>query len=214
MLLGQLQSLLSELYALDVSYDVHDFLVTDARIAAKLDEGGRQTDEKLLIAEGNEESAYISLYLGFELLERLEQNNPSHRLDAENLEDFWKVLEGISHFIYYAWNADLNKSVTLLEMELQAEVDKFVTTTLLLHRQGVPIPLGLHHRLFELPRFDARLDHPERIRYQDANHYAGKYCQQLLGRLSGGSISAEMKNELRRFYRFTQPAKIKHIEAG
>ena len=214
MLLGQLQSLLSDLYALDVSYDVHDFLVTDARVAEALDTGGRQVDEKLLIAEGDEDSAHVSLYLGLELLERLEQNDPSHRLDAENLADFWKALEGISHFVYYAWNADLNKPVTLLEMELQAEVDKFIATTLLLHRQGERCPVRLHHWLFELPKLDVQLNHPERIRYQDANHYAGKYCRQLVGRLSGGRIGAEMTNELRRFYRFTQPAKIKHIEAG
>lgn len=122
MLLGQLQSLLSDLYALEMPYDVNDFLITDERIAAALDAEGRSTEEKLLISEDEEESAGVSLYLQAELLERLQRNDPSQRLDGENLNDFWTALEGISHFVYYAWNADLDKSVTLLEMELQAEV--------------------------------------------------------------------------------------------
>ena len=37
MVLGQLQTLLTDLYALDVRYDVYDFLLTDARIAGVLD---------------------------------------------------------------------------------------------------------------------------------------------------------------------------------
>ena len=61
MVLGQLQSLLSDIYALEVSYDVYDFLITDARLADELDAGGRYVDEKLLIAE--EADARIGLSL-------------------------------------------------------------------------------------------------------------------------------------------------------
>ena len=68
------------------------------------------------------------MYLERELLERLDQNDPLTRLDRDNLADFWSALEGVSHFTYYAWNAARDKSVSLFELELQAEVDKFVTT--------------------------------------------------------------------------------------
>ena len=51
MVLTQLQAMLSELYALDVAYDVDDFLVTDGRFADALDVDGRRIDEKLLIVE-------------------------------------------------------------------------------------------------------------------------------------------------------------------
>ena len=126
-----------------MSYDVYDFLITDARLADELDAGGRCVDEKLLIAE-EADAASISLYLGQGLMERLRDNNPAYRLSADNLEDFWTALEGVSHFIYYAWNATAEKSVTLLEMELQAEVDKFIGTTLLLRQQGESPPPNLH----------------------------------------------------------------------
>ena len=119
-----------------------DFLITDEELARALDGGGRELDEKLLIAE-NDGEAEVSLYLGQSLLERLERSDPLTRLDSDNLEDFWTAFEGVSHFTYYAWNAQLEKPVTLLEMELQAEVDKYVATTLLLSRQGQRHPRGL-----------------------------------------------------------------------
>ena len=129
------QDLLSDLYALDLAYEVDDFVTTDTDLARVLDAGGRELDEKLLIAETDGE-ADVSLYLDPGVLERLALSDPLERLDADNIEDFWTAFEGVSHFTYYAWNAQREKRVTMLEMELQAEVDKYVATALLLLRQG------------------------------------------------------------------------------
>jgi hypothetical protein len=213
MSLRGLQNLLSEFYALDIDYEVDDFVTTDEQLARALDGGGRQIDEKLLIAE-NDGEAEVSLYLEQRLLERLERSDPLARLDSDNLEDFWTAFEGVSHFIYYAWNAQREKPVTLLEMELQAEVDKYVATTLLLSRQGQRCPRGLHHWLFELPRLDERLDGEELDRYRRANRYAGKYCRKLAPAIARDAAGETLKSELRRFYRFSQGSKIDHIECG
>jgi hypothetical protein len=206
------QDLISSLYALDLAYEVDDFVTTDTDLVRALDAGGRELDEKLLIAETDGE-ADVSLYLDPGVLERLAQSDPLEKLDADNLEDFWTAFEGVSHFTYYAWNAQLEKSVTLLEMELQAEVDKYVATTLLLARQGHRPPRGLHHWLFEMPRLDERLDGDERDRYRRANRYAGKYCRKLAPVIASGSAGDATRAELRRFYRLSQPSKIAHIEA-
>lgn len=212
MMLGELHTLLTDIYALEMSYDIYDFLTTDRKLASRLDENGRAVDEKLLIAEDLEDS-HVSLYLAEELLERLRRNNPVNRLNAGNLEDFWTVLEGISHFTYYAWNATREKSVTLLEMELQAEVDKFIGTALLLQRQGERPPRRLHHWLFDMAEFDRRLTHRELTRYKEANRYAGKYCRKLTKALPWGRAEVDLMQELRHFYRLPQPAKIERIEA-
>jgi hypothetical protein len=212
MRLGALQALLSELYALDLAYEVDDFLTTDAVLARALDAGGRELDEKLLIAE-TDGDAEVSLYVELGVLERLARSDPLERLDADNLEDFWTAFEGVSHFTYYAWNAQLEKPVTLLEMELQAEVDKYVATTLLLLRQGQRQPSRLHHWLFEMPRLDERLDGDELDRYRSANRYAGKYCRKLAPAIARGAADEATRSELRRFYRFSQASKIEHIEA-
>ena len=59
------------------------------------------------------------------------------RLNENNVADYWTALEGVSHFTYYAWNAARDKPVSLFELELQAEVDKFVTTGILLREHGL-----------------------------------------------------------------------------
>jgi hypothetical protein len=210
-MLAGLQKLLRDFYALDLLYEVDDFLTTDAGLASALDARGRRLDEKLLIAEQDGE-AEVSLYLAQGLLDRLARSDPLEKLDADNLEDFWTAFEGVSHFTYYAWNAQLEKPVTLLEMELQAEVDKYVATALLLARQGRGRARELHRWLFDMPRLDERLDGEELDRYRQANRYAGKYCRKLEPALAAADET--VRAELRRFYRLSQASKIEHIEQG
>jgi hypothetical protein len=211
-LLSKLQALLHEVYALDVGYEVDDFVTTDADFVHALDSTGRPINEKLLIAEADGE-AEVALYLERELLERLERHDPLTRLDADNLADFWSAFEGVSHFTYYAWNAELEKSVTLFELELQAEVDKFVATLVLLRRQDGLAPRGLHGWLFEQTTFDPRLEGAELERYRLANRYAGKYCRHLETALMRGSDEEGVQRELRHFYRLSQTSKLAHIDA-
>jgi len=210
MLLGKLEAMLHELYALDVGYAVNDFLITDEAMARSLDAGGRSVDEKLLIAEGDGE-ADVALYLDRELLERLDRHDPLTHLDADNLADFWAALEGVSHFTYYAWNAARDKNVSLFELELQAEVDKFVTTARLLREQTGRDPAGLHGWLFDSPTLANDLDAKERARYRRANRYAARYCQRLTADLA--SDEAACHRELRHFYRLSQVRKLAHIGA-
>lgn len=210
MLVGRLETMLSEFYALDLGYAVSDFLITDATLAYSLDASGRNVDEKLLIAEADGE-ADVALYLEDALLERLARHDPIARLDEANLADFWAALEGVSHFTYYAWNAARDKHVSLFELELQAEVDKFVTTGRLLREQTGREPEGLHTWLFDAPQLAAELEGPERERYRLANRYAAKYCRHLLA--SAASNEATAQRELRHFYRLTQTSKLAYIEA-
>jgi hypothetical protein len=213
MRLETLQTWLTDFYALELTYDVHDFLITDRRLASALDDGGRDSDEKLLIAE-NDGEAEVGLYIDEELMERLVLNDPIAKLNRENLADFWTAFEGVSHFTYYAFSASNDRSVTLLEMELQAEIDKFIGTAALLREQGEWPQAGLHHWLFSATHLDLELSVSERERYGRANHYAGKYCRKLWPRLSGESPSGDVKNELRRFYRLPRAAKIEHIDTA
>jgi hypothetical protein len=212
-LLDRLQSLLADIYDLEMSYDVYDFLVTDKAVADSLDADGRVVDEKLLIVEHGDH-ADVSLYLESSLVDRLTEHDPSRRLDTHNFADFLTVFEGVSHFAYYAWNAALDKPVRLLEMELQAEVDKFIATHLLLRRQGARAPSRLHRWLFDEPRYDHRLSAAELTRYRYANHYAGKYCLKLEPGIADGlRRGRRLLAELREFYRLSQPSKIRHIES-
>jgi hypothetical protein len=212
MFLGAMQECLTELYGLDLVYDINDFLVTDRVLADSLGGGERPVDEKLLIADKGDE-AHISLYLQRELVERLIENDPTTELNAGNLADFWTAFEGVSHFTYFVFKASADQSVTLLELELQAEVDKFVGTGLFLQRQGDAVPSGLHRWLFDVPRLDGELTAVEHERYERANHYAARYCRRIQGKLLGGAMGDAMRRELRHFYRLPRQEKIGLIDA-
>lgn len=221
MILRDLQSLLSQIYGIDQCHDVHDFLVTDAAMLEKLETSGsaRATEEKLLIQQCEDELGVL-LYLNRELLDRLMAEDPRLYLGQSNFADFCKVLEGISHFIYLAWNAAADKSVTLMEMELQAEVDKYIGARVLLQQQeSSPLEGSLFDRLFDDPAFDARLEPEELTRYRDASTYAGRYCLSLEKRFSRDvnstpNFGLDMIRELRAFYRLPQPGKVSHIQAA
>ena len=211
MLLGAMQECLTDFYGLDLAHDVNDFLVTDRVIAGALG-GAQRGDEELLISE-DDEGAGIALYLEQALLDRLRDNDPIVELNQQNLADFWTAFEGVSHFTYFVFKATDDQCVTLLELELQAEVDKFVATSLLLHGQGGRVPAGLHQWLFDLPCFAATLSAEEVVRYADANRYAARLCRRFLREVRERGWSEQARRDLQRFYRLPREEKIRYIEA-
>jgi len=214
-MLRNLQKLLARLYRIEPPADVRDYLITDARQAQALEgEGGRETEEKLLVAEG-EDALHLALYLDAELLERLASQDPFQRLGADNFEDFCKVVEGLSHFNYLTWNAQADRRVTLLELELQAEIDKYMgARTLATHQARPELEATLFGVLFESPRFHDTLSAAERERYAHAARFAGWYCRSLEARYACGLPGSAMLQELRAFYRLPQPAKLSHIHSA
>ena len=215
-LLRAIQGQLGRLYDVELQEDVSDFLVTDRRLFAALTAGapGRVSDEQLLVVE-NDGAVDLALYLDTEVLERLAAADPLENLSHANLSVFWTVLEGVSHFHYVAWNAGFDKPVTLLELEMQAEVDKYASTRLLLQGQpSATLGAPLLQRLFEDPTFDPQLDAEELGRYQAASTLAGRYCASLESRFPVALITPELLRELRTFYRLPQVAKIARIRAG
>ena len=166
MLVRQLQDMLATLYDVPVEHDVADFLITSAAQAAALQgrEQAPPTDEQLLIAEGDD-GVELGLYVDESVLQRLRLRCPLHELDERNLADYCTALEGVSHFHYYAWSAQLRREVSLLEMELQAEVDKYASALrLMLSQREGRFPADLFHRLFErthgfVPADEQRDDH-------------------------------------------------------
>jgi len=208
-----LQERLAALYQLEHGLAIEDFLVTDAATAGALTPPGARghLDERLLLHHDGDEVS-LTLYLDDALLARLRDRNPLDELGDDDLDDLWTAVEGISHFNYVVHNATARREVTLLELELQAEVDKFVSTVLLAREQGRrAVASRLHHLLFERMTLDRELGEEERERYRLANDYAGRFCRRIGARLH--DAGEEVMAELREFYRFSQRQKISHIHA-
>ena len=217
MLLKQLQDLIGNIYDVSIAHNVYDFLVTDRR---QLPAGTHPNpnEEELIVAqpdEGTPGELAMSLYLDPALLARLEQADPLERLHEGNVADYWTALEGVSHFLYLAWNAGHDKAVSLLELEMQAEVDKYVSSYWLLRRQFPErFPAELLRILFERTRIDPVLARGREDLYRHASRYAQKFCRRLDQSLrdARGVSEGEVLAELRRFYRLTNARKVAHIE--
>lgn len=212
-MLERLQQQLNDTYQADPGYDVRDFLITDERTARAISGASMlaNSSETLLVYEEGD-GISLSLYLERETLARLESTDPLNALQAEQLDDLCKVIEGLSHFNYVVWRAANDRNVSLLELELQAEIDKFVSTMqLALDQRDNELLNGLHGRLFDNVRFHRELDQQQLERYRAANEYAARFCRGLRERLLCGDDNALA--ELRRFYRLPLQDKISHIHS-
>lgn len=211
MIARRLQMLIEAVYDLEPGCAVNDFLVTDRDQLHDIVpvNDTRCLDEQLLMAQ-TEEGAALSLYIDGAVLERLERLDPECGLGERNLADFCTVLEGVSHFIYAAWRLRHDHALSLLELETQAEVDKFAVAVLLLSCQRGAYPAFAFARLFDAARFDARLTPAQLARYQDAHASAARYCRFLERRFvsRGRARIEELLRELRRFYRLGNAAKL------
>jgi len=210
-MLRDLQNYLSGIYRADPGCAVTDYLVTDPTLAGILGRGTLvpNCEESVLMSE-NGGSLDLCLFLDQQLLDRLDGENPLEQLKAPKLKDVWTVLEGVSQFNYLVWNARQDRKVTLMELEMQAEVDKFISTWLLAQEQEECDFAHLLHRwLFDDVNFNPALDDAQRQRYATANQYASRFCHGLLKRMPGGS--QHCLEELRHFYRLSQAGKISHI---
>jgi len=211
--LERLEALLTGIYDLDIGCRVGDFVVTDrALLPGECHEA--PGDEQLFVAATDGELC-MSLYLDPALLARLERHDPSDGLDADNLSDCWTALEGISHFLCVAHNAGHDRPVSRLALELQAEIDKYVASFLLLCRSDPRrFPAELHALLFRQASIDPVLAAGREPLYRRASRYAARFCGRLepalraFCRREDGSWLAD----LRRFYRLSDNGKLRLIE--
>lgn len=202
--LRDIQASLERTYDVALPVDVQDYLL-DGEAAAAL----AVSADSVLVMQREEGSLDVGVYLTPSSLERLSQRDPFSRLDGENLPDFCAVTEEVSHFTYLVWSALHHRPVTRLELELQAEVDKFVTAALCLEAQGTGNALeALAVRLFEGYHLRDGLDAESRARYETANALGARYCRSLSRRYLKERQIGPMMAELRRFYRLRQTGKL------
>lgn len=207
-----MQAQLAALYDTPIEQAITDFLITDARLAAALGaKGAEHNNRERVLLHQHADGLDISLYLDPTIVASLEACDPYTALGAENLNDFLIALEGVSHFNYIVWNAVREREVSQLELELQAEVDKFVSVSMLLSAQGADAA-GFQRVLFDGAQFDAEVDPTTGQRYRAANRYAGKYCRGLSRSFPAQHREPSFMNEIRRFYRLPQHQKIRRIE--
>jgi hypothetical protein len=206
-ILSRLQLGLEALYRVETFLEVEAFVIDERQRQATAVSGGvsRAPREQLLVRQ-DEEALSMALFVDGATLANLERHDPADGLDAANFADFCLAVEGVSHFIYVALCAAGERHVSALELELQAEVDKFACCLLL-----QPTSNDLRRRLFHDVRFAGDLDAAEHDRYRTANGQADRYARVLERRFVRPDRLGDLLIELRQFYRLGLAAKLHHI---
>jgi hypothetical protein len=178
---------LERFYDLEPGPDVADFVRP----------GSETTRESLLLRDGPED-VELALLL------------PQSGGEAGAIDDaYLQVVEGVSHFVYVAERVRVGLPTTELELELQAEVDKFV----LLAFDGEDLVSGravsVRQSLYEDVDFIHSAESVHGRRYRLANALAAR----LSSRLVEGRFQRNPRAFLQRFYRAGQSDKIRIAQA-
>jgi len=204
--LDRIQSHLDAIYDLGIDQRASDFLidrgVLDSLIGAGLLEPElADTDEQVLVVP-EDEGFSLGVYLSEAVHEGLQ--------GPRRLQVHCHATEAVSHFLMILWTAQEGRQVRLLDLEVQAEIDKAVTALLEDLRQG-----GgrggerILHGLFVGAELAPHLDEASRSRYREAHRLARDYCRYLAELLDGGTD--RLLTELRRLYRLPVEEKLHHL---
>lgn len=186
----QFQQWLQQLYRLPALAPVDEFLIEGRAVNGPT--------ETLLLREVAD-TLQLGLYLDPLVVARLEARGGVGNFPEQSLQDFWTVLEGVSHFVCLGWHAERDREISALDLEIQAEIDKYVTAWELARQCGLgDIAESLHEQLFSCWRLDEGVEAAVAERYLRASETAARYCRYLRVR-HGNSLS--LRAELRAFFR-------------
>lgn len=201
-----LQNTLEHLYRIDGAADVADFRLDRDSLTEVMGPSAQDLRETLLVQEDDDQT-WVALFL-CEDVERRAQDFLQIQC-PRGLDAFCVAVEGVSHFVYFTYcGARQERAVSRVELELQAEIDKFVLLRAALGMSGP----RLRSTLYENFALDEGLADTERARYRFANRHGRRYARWLDEQFSRGR-GAEALADARKLYRRPLEDKLSFIAA-
>ena len=155
----------------------------------------------------------VSIYYPDELIRGLESNDPRLGLHDGNVDLCASFVEELDHFLFIAQNYKQHRPFSLLELELQANVTKYLVLKYFIALQNKSLKLSkfdkeyIRYHLFYKRKYDIE-DTSERKRYEDAGKFGMIYTEYI------DLLPQEDRlRDLRQFSRMTCPSKIRHIQS-
>ena len=176
----RVQSSIEQFYGIDRVADVADYVKRG---------GGR---EQLLVREAADGAVEMLLEL------------PA---TAGDLDGLCQIIEGVSHFVYVATRASQDRASTALELEIQAEVDKYVVLAGDLESLDVERSSRLRERLYEGVAYLHVGELGER--YRLANQTALRFLRRLERTHVARRRFGELRRELHAFFASGQEDKLR-----
>ena len=206
-LVDELERRIARRYDLELAHPLRDFVLQDPEVLHALSGATHETEELVLIRE-DAEGLDFTLYLSTDLCERAGTALARRELDDGGLDALCTLIEGVSHGVCLLWHARNGREIRALDLELQAEIDKYLVLSRDLALDG-----ALHRALFERVRYTEPPGTELGARYRHANRGAARYCRWLERRYPGrGAVRGGLVAELARFYRLSGHAKLRRIE--
>ncbi len=212
MLLNQVQNQLEMIYGIGLNERAEEFLIDKKEALNLFTQGEKIPKELLLVRKPKEETVEVALFLDNNLLDNLNENDPFVSINENNLNDFCILIEGISHFVYFLWKSHNQHPITQLEMEMQAEIDKYLM--LLFYSKTNDdnnLMAQVFDRLFENFTVFETLTREHTAQKLSASDLAMRYCHRIQNKWKNKSDFSELLDEVRQFYNFSQEEKIRHI---
>jgi hypothetical protein len=172
-MLSTIQAQLEAVYRI-AAPDIREFLINETQVDDVLGTDARTADEWVVVREASD-GVDIGVFISPVFLERLSDHDGPSDAIHDAFQAYCVATEGVSHFLMLFNRACRGEPVSMLELEAQAEVDKFVCAT-------------LHHpyrqtewwaRLFRDIRLADGLSPEEIERYTEAGRLAGAFCADL-----------------------------------
>lgn len=206
-MLSRIQIALQKLYDLDLDEDVEDFVCDEdtAREAC----GDEVERREVLLVQEDPDGVAVGLYVDQKAVDALKHAEDAW-LDGKNFDAACLATEGVSHFVYLMFRAKNDEEVTQLELELQAEVDKYATALLAGNGVGAIRARSrvLRHQLFDqIEYLDDETSESGR-RYRLATKLAARFAEHLEETYVARGDFAALSRALRRFYRMSGQQKL------
>jgi hypothetical protein len=176
----------------------------DAVAAGSGVEGGART----LVRETNDGVA-ACIYFPDAMIERLEAFPPQRGLGEENLIPFATFVEEIDHLLVLAERSLASRPVTLFELELHANVSKYLVLARFLAGREPRLDEG-RRRWLRRSLFDAVRYRDEDLRDRERYREAARVAVRLLDGLRNLDPATSV-HRLRRFHAADLPAKLRLV---
>jgi hypothetical protein len=216
-LLERVKALLERTYGMErVVDDVGRFIVGDVGYRRLYEPGGGfarvgalgQQDAKTLIREADGH-VRLCIYYPDALIRCLEHYPPDRGVRDDNVDAFATLVEELDHLLCIAERAIQTRPLSLFELELHANVSKYLVLARFLAGRRPRIEARrrawLRYHLFDKGVY-CDDDPGVRSRYRDATRWAGRFLERL-GQLG----PADRVDMLRSFHRADAPGKLRLI---
>ena len=205
-LVDELERCIARRYDLELERPLRDFVLQDPDVLVALSGASDDTEELVLLRDGGDVLDF-TLYLSRDVCRRADRALSRRELGDGDLDAVCTLVEGVSHGVCVLWHARHGRELRALDLELQAEIDKYLVLS-----RDLALGGALHRTLFERVSYTEPPCTELGRRYRRASGGASRYCRWLERRFPSRRGNRAMVAELARFYRLSGHAKHRRIE--